>query len=81
MHTETPQSFTAADLTESMMSSYGHRLPLDLISRTVQQILADDAHPHGVSVPLALRHAVVDGVRALAAATESNAAASAGLPS
>jgi hypothetical protein len=56
---------TAADLTESMMGTFGHQLPLDLIAHTVHQVLDAHAHPHGAPVPAALRRAVVRRVREL----------------
>ena len=55
----------AADLTESMMGTYGSQLPLDVIARAVYDVLDAHAHPRGAPVPAPLRRAVVRRVRGL----------------
>lgn len=60
----------AADLTESMMGTYGRHLPLDVIARTVHEVLDAHAHPRGAPVPAAVRRAVVRRVRGLTFAAD-----------
>jgi hypothetical protein len=62
---QTPAASSAADLTESMMHTYGQRVPLDVIARVVHDVQDAQAHPRGAPVPRALGRQVVRRLRDL----------------
>lgn len=57
-------AISTADLVESMMGTYGHHVPLDVIARTVHDALHDRAQAGDEAVPPALCRLVDRHVRA-----------------
>jgi hypothetical protein len=63
----------AADLTESLVRDYGHRVPLDLIARVVHDVLDEHVHPRGEPVTEALTREAVRRLRRLVRAVDRTA--------
>ena len=64
-HTTDIADVSAADLTEAMMATYGHRVPLEIISALVHDVLDAHAHPSGAPIPRALGRQVDRRLREL----------------
>jgi hypothetical protein len=64
----------AADLTESLMHDFGHRVGLDVVARVVHDVLDAHMHPRGEPVTEALTREAVRRLRRLVRAADQAAA-------